>query len=102
MIRSRSVHLRLLHSQCKPRNPEFTLWNFEQPRLNSDLKQASIEDERKERGVSIMGDTVILAICFPLVIVGLVSVLIWGMSAAGLRRTGYSQDESEGNHSRTV
>ena len=49
-----------------------------------------------------MGDTVILAICFPLVIVGLVSVLIWGMSAAGLRRTGYSQGESEGNHSRTV
>jgi hypothetical protein len=49
-----------------------------------------------------MGDTVILAISFPLVIVGLVSVLMWGMSAAGLRRTGCSKGESERNHSRAV
>lgn len=32
-----------------------------------------------------MGNTVMLAIYFPLVIVGMVLVLMWGMSAAGSR-----------------
>jgi hypothetical protein len=30
-----------------------------------------------------MGDTVIFAIYFPLIIVGMVLVIMWGMSAAG-------------------
>ena len=30
-----------------------------------------------------MGDTVILAICFPLIIVGKVLVLMWGMGIVG-------------------
>jgi hypothetical protein len=42
MIRSRSVHLRLLHSSCKPRDPEFHLGDFEQQSLNIDLEQASM------------------------------------------------------------
>ena len=48
-IRSRSIHLRLLHSQCKLRNPEFHLGDFEQPGFNTGLEQASMEDEREER-----------------------------------------------------
>jgi hypothetical protein len=42
-----------------------------------------------------MGDTLMLAIYFPLVIVGMVLVIMWGMSAAGPRRNGYGQDENE-------
>jgi hypothetical protein len=57
--------------------------------------------EKKGR-VSIMGDTVMLAIYFPLVIVGMVLVIMWGMSAAGLRRNGYGQDETERLHTREV
>lgn len=38
--------------------------------------------EKKGR-VSIMGDTVMLAIYFPLVMVGMVLVIMWGMSARG-------------------
>jgi len=102
IIRSRSVHLRLLHSQCKPRGPEFDLVDFEQQRLNIDLEQASLEDEREERKGTTMGDTVMLAIYFPLVIVGMVLVITWGMSAAGPRRNGFGQDESERLHSREV
>jgi len=49
-----------------------------------------------------MGDTVMLAIYFPLVMVGMVLVIMWGMSAAGPRRNGYGQDESEGLHTREV
>ena len=49
-----------------------------------------------------MGDTVILAICFPLVIVGMVLVIMWGMSIVGPYRNGRSQDESEPIHSRDV
>ena len=47
-----------------------------------------------------MGDTVIWAIYFPIVIVGMVLVIMWGMSAAGSRREGFGQDESERPHSR--
>jgi uncharacterized membrane protein YhaH (DUF805 family) len=57
--------------------------------------------EKKGR-VSIMGDTVMLAIYFPLVMVGMVLVIMWGMSAAGTRRNGYGQDESERLHAREV
>jgi hypothetical protein len=49
MSRSRSVHLRLLHSQCTSRGHEFPLGDFERPGLNTDLGQTSMEDERKER-----------------------------------------------------
>ena len=49
-----------------------------------------------------MGDTVILAICFPLVIVGMVLVIMWGMSIVGSHRNGRGQDESEQIHSREV
>ena len=48
MIRSRSVHLRLLHSQGKPRNPEFHLGDFAQPGLYTGLEHFSMEDEQKE------------------------------------------------------
>jgi hypothetical protein len=57
--------------------------------------------EKKGR-VSIMGDTVMLAIYFPAVIVGMVLVIMWGMSAAGSHRTGYGYDERERLHSREV
>lgn len=49
-----------------------------------------------------MGDTVVLAICFPLVIVGMALVIMWGMSIVGPHRNGGSQDESEQIHSREV
>ena len=49
MSRSRSVHLRLFHLHCTSRGHEFPLGDFEQPRLNTDLGQTSMEDERKER-----------------------------------------------------
>jgi hypothetical protein len=49
-----------------------------------------------------MDDTVILAICFPLVIVGMVLVIMWGMSIVGPHRNGRGQDESEQIHSREV
>jgi len=49
-----------------------------------------------------MGDTVMLAIYFPLVMVGMVLVIMWGMSAARPRRNGYGQDESERLHTREV
>ena len=102
MIRSRSVHLRLLHSQCNPWGSEFHLVDFEQPGLNTDLEQASLEDEREERKGTNMGNTVMLAIYFPLVIVGMVLVIIWGMSVVGPGRNGFGQDESEQLHSREV
>ena len=47
------------------------------------MEQASLEDEREERKGTNMGDTLILAIYFPLIIVGMVLVIMWGMSAAG-------------------
>ncbi len=83
IIRSRSVHVRLLHSQCNPRDPEFHLVDFELTGFNTDLEQDSLEDEREERKGTNMGDTVILAIYFPLIILGMVLVIMWGMSAAG-------------------
>ena len=49
-----------------------------------------------------MGDTLMLAIYFPLVIVGMVLVIMWGMSAAGPRRNGYGQDQNERLHSHEV
>lgn len=57
--------------------------DFEQPEFNTDLEQASLEDEREERKDTNMGDTLMLAIYFPLVVVGMVLVIMWGMSAAG-------------------
>jgi hypothetical protein len=102
MIRSRSVHLRLLPSLCKPRGPGFPLLDFEHLGFYTDLEQASLEDEREERKDTNMGDTLMLAIYFPLVIVGMVLVIMWGMSAAGPRRNGYAQDESERLHSHEV
>ena len=94
--------MRLLHSQCKPRGPEFHLVDFAQPGFNTDLDQGSLEDEREERKGTNMGNTVMLAIYFPLVVAGMVLVITWGMSAAGPRRKGYGQDESERLHSREV
>ena len=102
MLRSRSVHLRLLHSQCKPRGPGFHLVDFEQPGFNTDLEEASLADEREERKDTNMGDTLMLAIYFPLVIVGMVLVIMWGISAAGPRRNGYGQDQNERLHSHEV
>jgi hypothetical protein len=49
-----------------------------------------------------MDNTVMLAIYFPLVIVGMVLVIMWGMSAAESPRKGYDQGESERMHSREV
>ena len=49
-----------------------------------------------------MGNTVMLAISFPLVIVGMVLVIMWGMSAAGSPRKRYDQGEREQLHSRDV
>jgi hypothetical protein len=67
--------------------------DFEQPGFITDLEQASLEDEREERKGTNMGDTVILAIYFPLVIVGMVLVIMWGMSAAAAEKV--RQDVSE-------
>jgi len=52
--------------------------------------------EKKGR-VQDMGDTVILAIYFPIIIGGMLGVIIWGMSAAGIRR-----GERDRTHSRTI
>ena len=49
-----------------------------------------------------MSDTIIVAIFSPLVLVGMVLVIMWGMSAAGRRRKGYGQDNSEQIHSREI
>ncbi len=49
-----------------------------------------------------MGNTVMLAISFPLVIVGMVLVIMWGMSAAESPRKRYDQGESERLPSREV
>jgi hypothetical protein len=49
-----------------------------------------------------MGDTVILAICFPLVLVAMVLVNMWCMITVGPHRTGRNQDESEQIHAREV
>ena len=49
-----------------------------------------------------MDVTVILAIRFPLVIVGMVLVIMWGMSIVGPHRKGRGQDESEQSHLREV
>ena len=45
-----------------------------------------------------MGDTVILAICFPLIIVGMVLVLMWGMGIVGSHRNGHGQEEGKRIH----
>ena len=50
--------------------------------------------EKKGR-VQDMGDTLILA--FPLIIGGMLWVIIWGMSAAGIRH-----NQSDRTHSRTI
>jgi len=49
-----------------------------------------------------MGITAIVAISFPLVLMGMVLVVTWIMSAAEPRRKGYGQGESERLHSREV
>jgi hypothetical protein len=49
-----------------------------------------------------MGVTAIVAISFPLLLVGMVLVVTWIISAAGPRRKGYGQGESERLHSREV
>ena len=76
--------------------------DFEQPGFNTDLEEASLADEREERKDTNMGDTLMLAIYFPLVIVGMVLVIMWGMSAAGPRRNRYGQDQNERLHSHEV
>lgn len=84
MVRSRSVHLRLLHLSCDLEDHEFYLRDFEQPGLDNDLMQASTEDVREERKGTNMGDTVILAtVYFPVLTVGMVLLIIRWMSAAG-------------------
>ena len=59
MIRSRSVHLRLLPSQCTPRDPEFHRKGFEEPGLNTDEEQVVLEETREDREGTSMGDTVV-------------------------------------------
>lgn len=49
-----------------------------------------------------MGITAIVAISFPVVMVGMVLVITWIMSAAGPRRTGFGQRESERMQSHEV
>jgi hypothetical protein len=49
-----------------------------------------------------MDITAIVAISFPLVMVGMVLVVTWIMSATGPRRKGYGQGKSERLHSREV
>lgn len=61
--------------------------------VEHDLKGDAIA-ERKGKD---MGDTVILAIYFPIIIGGMLAFIIWGMSVAGIRH-----DESDRTHSRTI
>ena len=49
-----------------------------------------------------MNHTIIVAIFSPLVLVGMVLVIMWGMSAAGPRRKGYGQGNSQHIHSREI
>ena len=49
-----------------------------------------------------MGDTVILAVYFPIIIGGMLLMITWGMSAAGFRRTGSSHGECDRAHSREI
>jgi hypothetical protein len=49
-----------------------------------------MKDEREERKGTIMDHTVFLAICFPLVIVGMILVIMWGMSIVGPQGQGSS------------
>jgi hypothetical protein len=50
-----------------------------------------------------MGHSLIFATIYvPLITVGMVLVIMWGMSNAGSNRKGYGQDESEQIHSREV
>jgi hypothetical protein len=49
-----------------------------------------------------MGITAMLAISFPLLMVGMVLVITWIMSAAGAPRKGYGQGERERMQSREV
>ena len=49
-----------------------------------------------------MNATAIVAISFPLLIVGMVLVVTWIMSAAEPSRKGYGQGESKRLHSREV
>ena len=59
--------------------------------------------EREERKGTNMGHSLIFATIYvPLFTVGLVLVIMWGMSNAGSNRKGYGQDESEQIHSREV
>jgi hypothetical protein len=53
MIRSRSLHIRLLHWQCTPQDIEFFLGDFLQPGFNSDLERVSTEDVMKKIHQSI-------------------------------------------------
>ncbi len=41
-----------------------------------------------------MHQTIIVAVCSPLAIVGMMLVITWGMNAAGVRRDGHGQDVS--------
>jgi hypothetical protein len=50
-----------------------------------------------ERKGKDMGDTVLLAIYFPIIIGGMLGVIIWGMNAAGTRH-----GETDRTHSRTI
>ncbi len=57
----------------------------------------------KEKKDTHMDHNVILATIYgPPVTVGLVLVIMWGMSNAGSNRKAYGQDESEQIHSREV
>jgi len=55
---------------------------------------SSIGDVITERKGKDMGDTVLLAIYFPIIIGGMLGVIIWGMSAAGARHTELSREGS--------
>lgn len=60
------------------------------------LEIPSMGDAIAERKGKNMGDTIILAIYFPIIIGGMLGVIIWGMSAAGIRH-----GESDRPHLRT-
>jgi hypothetical protein len=46
-----------------------------------------------------MGDKVMVAVYFPLIITGLLLVIMWGMSAAGSRPIGSNQGARARKHS---
>lgn len=57
--------------------------------------QASREDVQEERKGTNMGHITLIAIYSPLYIVGMVLLIMWWMSGAGVHSGGYSPDKSK-------